>query len=325
MSVDRQRLPLAFSSQKDGNRRMADTVNWVLNNMNLGGAEGALVVYGIAVPGTGTIEADVNVTNFSGHPYAGSNTYITIENNHFPTFNHNSVAYLWQGPRPAEIGLGASRQSVASDYVVTGTADHTLLTKRDLANAHPMSAITGLEQDQQDQDDALAAHLADPDDPHSQYQKKGVGLFLGGTVNNFTLDTSDSKLVNYTLSAQWNWPDDGDINPAAGEFTIPEDGVYNFLANVLGNQGNDNKEEWIELKLDVQNGSSPGRTTVAYLDVPTDKTSVRQLISAWTRPAYAGEVYSLYMWASTGLGTFVMSACTFEAHKVTEADEVAET
>ena len=117
----------------------------------------------------------------------------------------------------------------------------------------------------------------DPLDPHPQYDRAHVGLLLGGTTNNFTLNTTDSKLVNYSLSAQYNWPDDNDINPVTGEITIPEDGIYQFTAHVLGDQGNDTKEEWIELRIDVVGGPDPGRSRIDILEVATDKTTGRCL------------------------------------------------
>ena len=138
------------------------------------------------------------------------------------------------------------------------------------------------------------------------------GCFLGGSVSSFTWNTTDSKLVNYTESSQWNWEDQSDIDPVAGEITVPESGYYKLTAVVLGNQGNTNKEEWGEIRLDIQGGSNPGRLTIAMVDIPTDKTSLRNMVSVATRYLEKDQVLSLYMWASTGLGTFNMDRCTFE-------------
>ena len=138
------------------------------------------------------------------------------------------------------------------------------------------------------------------------------GCFLGGSVSSFTWNTTDSKLINYTESSQWDWEDQNDIDPVAGEITVPESGYYKLTAVVLGNQGNTNKEEWGEIRLDIQGGSNPGRLTIAMVDIPTDKTSLRNMVSVATRYLEKDQVLSLYMWASTGLGTFNMDRCTFE-------------
>lgn len=332
----------------------------------IGGAE--VVTYGAVIPGTGNVWDDVNAYDFTGHPYA-SGSCLAILPNAIVTFGHNGISYLYEGPRDVCIGLGGDYATVQDDYAPLGTGDHSILINRDAADAHPMSAVTGLMADQTRQDEDLTAHKSaapahtmtqieglnadqarqdtnhsnhladlnnphqvrhdqlpdvdpDPTNPHPQYDRAHVGLLMGGTVNNFTLNTTDSKLVNYSLHAQYNWPDDDDVNPVAGEITIPEDGVYQFTAHILGDQGNDNKEEWIELKINVAGGPDPGRERIDILEVATDKTTGRCLQATWTRGAYVGEVYSLWMWASTGLGTFAVEAVTFEAIKQADIGEL---
>ena len=147
-------------------------------------------------------------------------------------------------------------------------------------------------------------------------------MLLGGTTNNFTLNSSDSKLVNYSQSAQWHWPDDNDIDPTNGEITIPEDGIYRHTVQILGDQGNDTKEEYIEFRLDVAGGPNPGRIRADILEVATDKTTGRSLKATFTRPRYANEVLSLWMWASAGLGTFNVEATTFEVVKIADISEL---
>ena len=437
------------------------------------GAE--VLTYGALIAGTGDVWTDVNATDFTGHPYA-IGTALEIKTNAIVTFGHNLISYLWQGPRGVTVGVGGTRVSVSDDYSPLGTADHSLLNNREIADAHPtaavtgldakqasqdsaisantglinthtartdnphstthtiltdrgdadahpMSAITGLVADQQRQDDALATAIdihalpaaaydfnniwwsqaqlevyffaqvqgsllsntpwapvpaaiynilvvkdvkssapqnihnsirinsngdwgvwdelylrsgldystllqagwtrfwseknhADQGDPHPQYELKRPGMILGGTTNSFTLNTSDSKLVNYSQSGEIYTS--GNVNATAGEITIPSNGVYRVLVNVLGLQGNDTKEEWIELKLDVAT-VDPERYTIGFVDVTTDKTSTRQVLSIATRPFVQNQVLSVYMWASSGLGTFTVVGSSFEVEKVIDS------
>ena len=296
---------------------------------------GEVLSYGATIPGTGNVWDDLNATDFTGHQYAGVDgcvaTALSIKTNSIVTFGHNAISYIWEGPRGVCVGVGGTYSAIAGDLVPLGTGDHAILTNRDIADAHPMAAITGLLADQTRQDSALAAHEGAPD-PHPQYlletdaeaiyQKKFPAMVLGGTTNSFTLNTTDSKLLNYSLSGQWNWPDDDDIDPLNGEISIPQDGIYRFTLQVLGDQGNDTKEEWIELKFDVTGGPNPGRTRADILEVATDKTTGRSLKSTFTRGAVVGETVSLWMWASAGLGTFSVEATTFEVIKIAEIGEL---
>ncbi len=325
---------------------------------------GEVETYGALVSGTGNVWDDVNANDFTGEEYAGvdgcASTALSIKTNSIVFFAHNGVSYIWLGPTGVCVGLGGTYTSVQGDYGPLGTGDHSILTNRDQADAHPQTAIEGrgsatdLQADQLEQDQNLSNHIGNSNnphntshtnlssgigtnthdqiddhignvvtDPHPQYRQKGPSMLLGGTVDSFTLNSTDSKLVNYSLSAQWDWPDDLDIDPVSGEITIPEDGIYTFTAHVLGDQGNDTKEEWIELKMDKAGGSSPGRQRIDILEVPTDKTSGRCVQATYTRPAYIDEVYSLWMWASAGLGTFSVEATTFEIRKIAEISELS--
>jgi len=99
--------------------------------------------------GDGTIEGDVNNTDWTGNPHA-SGTSLEILTNEVVTFNnYKGIAYRWVGPKPVLLGIGGNHVSVETDYVPTGTNDHTILINTELADQHPTVAITGL-------DDALA-------------------------------------------------------------------------------------------------------------------------------------------------------------------------
>ncbi len=288
-----------------------------------------------------------------------ASTALSIKDNAVVFFGHNGVSYIWLGPTSVCVGTGGTYTSTSGDYGPLGTGDHSALSNRDVADSHPQTAIGGrgstadLQADQLEQDQNLSNHIGNSNnphntahtnlssgigtnthdqiddhidnvvtDPHPQYQQKGVSMLLGGTTDNFTLNSSDSKLVNYSQSAQWHWPDDNDIDPTNGEITIPEDGIYRHTFQILGDQGNDTKEEWIELRLDISGGPTPGRTRADILDVTTDKTSGRSLKTTFSRPRYANEVVSLWMWASSGLGTFSVEATTFEIIKIADISEL---
>ena len=309
------------------------------------GAE--VLTYGALIAGTGDVWTDVNATDFTDHPYA-IGTALEIKANSVVTFGHNGVSYLWQGPRGVTVGVGGSHVSVADDYSPLGTADHSLLNKRDIADAHPTLSITGLDIKQTEQDSAIAANTTlinnhkatnnqdhqithddlvgiNPEpDPHPVYQKKLPGTAMFGDANNFTLNTTESKLVNYTNAGQWNWTDQDDVDPVNGEITIPQDGIYTITGALIGYQGNDNKEEWMEMRLHIV-GTNPsaGEFRVAEREIPTDKTDIRSLLFTATRRLYANDVASLWVWGSTGLGTFDVDGTTFEIVQIAEIGDLA--
>ena len=289
-----------------------------------------------------------------------ASTALSIKDNAIVFFGHNGVSYIWLGPTSVCVGTGGTYTSTSGDYGPLGTGDHSALSNRDVADSHPQTAIGGrggaadLQADQLAQDQNLSNHIGNSNnphntshtnlssgigtnthaqiddhidnvvtDPHPQYQLKQPAMLMGGTTNNFTLNTTDSKLVNYSVSAQWNWPDDNDIDPVNGDITIPEDGIYIFTAHIVGDQGNDTKEEWIELKMDRSGGPDPERFRIDIESVDTDKTSGRALQATFTRPAYTTETYSLYMWASAGLGTFNVENTTFEIKKIADISELS--
>ena len=305
---------------------------------------GGVVSYGASITadvGDGSAAGDLNATDFTGHPYSNATTPTSLDIliNSVVTFEHKSVAYLWNGPRNVTVGVGGTHTAVATDLTPIGTADHSLLSNRTIADQHPTSAITNLDNQQATQDaniqtnaNNLATHIADtsnphvvnhsqlpdvdPDtsNPHPQYQLILPGMVLGGSADSFTLNSTDSKLENYGLSGEYGGSS-GNVDATDGEITIPSTGLYAVTANVLGLQGNDTKEEWIELKLDVA-VVNPERATIGFLDVTTDKTSFRQVQSSAVRQISAGSVLSLYMWASSGLGTFTVGETNFSVARI---------
>ena len=308
--------------------------------------EPEVVSYGASITfnaGDGTPHGDLNATDFTGHQYAAG-TALTILSNAVVTFGHNAIGYIWTGPTGVTVGLGGSHTAVATDLTPIGTADHNILTNRNLADQHPTAAITNLDNDQAVQDsrlttleqhpprtdnphqvthDQLVGQSPEPD-PHPVYQKKLPGMAMFGDADNFTLNTTASKLVNYTQSGEWNWTDQDDIDPVNGEMTIPQDGVYSVVGAVIGYQGNDTKEEWMEMRLHVVGANpSAGEYRVAEREIPTDKTDIRSLLFTATRLLYANDVLSLWVWGSTGLGTFDVDGTTFEVIQIAEIGDLA--
>ncbi len=304
--------------------------------------------------GDGTVAGDVNATDFTSQV---GTTFLPVAVSDYLLVEHKNVAYIYIGPRPVNLGVGGDYVSVADDYVPTGTNDHALLVNRNAADAHPMSAITGLLADQTRQDDALVAHeaaanphptyrdhslqtnrniadqhpmsaitgldadqvrqddnlqahLDDPGDPHPQYRQKQAFAAFWGAPGNMTIGTGAATVANWPNAAAGNaiW----DLNPVAGTMVIPEDGLYELTAWVIGNQGNDTKEESLRLLLDVDGTND----FIDVFDIATDKTSDRSLSASFVRRYTAGQTVSLLMNATTGLGTFAFRNGTFELEKI---------
>ena len=316
-------------------------MEWLVRNFRKlsiwsGTIETEIISYGALITddaGDGTVQGDLNATDFTGHPYANAITPTSLDllQSAQITFGHKNIAYHWIGPRGVTVGIGGSYTALAADLIGIGTSDHAILVNRDAADQHPMSAITGLLTDQTRQDNNLSAHEGNTSnphqvthdqlvginpepDPHPQYAKIQPGMVLGGSTDSFTLNTTDSKLVNYSLSGEYGGSS-GNIDALNGEITIPSNGLYTMTANIIGSQGNSTKEEWIELKYDI---AGVERNTFGVLDVTTDKTSLRQIKTAATRTFTAGQVISLWLWASAGLGTFTVTATSFEVHRLQE-------
>ena len=126
---------------------------------------------------------------------------------------------------------------------------------------------------------------------------------LAGDANSFGLGGSITTITGYAASwASETYIDGGgSVTPANGIIVAPVTGAYNVVCNIIGQQGNDNKEEamflWVRSNLQ-------GDFRVGALEVATDKTDWRQMSASITLLLTAGEQISLGMSATTGLGTF---------------------
>lgn len=145
----------------------------------------------------------------------------------------------------------------------------------------------------------------------SRAQKKQPYFILYGSADNFTFDTSASKLVNYTEEGIANAGSLSTVDASAGEITIPSTGAWKVTTLLIGQQGSVTKEESMTLQIDVD----AAKSDIWVFDVATDKTTTRSFGSSFTRIFTAGEVVSLYCVASANMGTFTVDEVTFEIEK----------
>lgn len=146
------------------------------------------------------------------------------------------------------------------------------------------------------------------------------GLLLSGTANQIVAPhSSDKKVENYSIGAQWEWIDQSDVNKSAGELTVPLNGIYRCTGALMLQQTGTNKEEDLYLKWDIQGGSNPGVIYVDSILVASDKGDRwRQLSAVFTQEFESGQVLSLYVGASGNLNNFDVMTSTFEIRYITE-------
>lgn len=265
--------------------------------------------------GSGDVASDVNATDFTGQsPIVGQAADIGV--NAIANFIHKGVSYQYVGPKPVTVGVGGSYVTVLADYAAQGTSDHALLTNRTAADQHSIAAITGLVAEQAAQDAATAqvqTNLTNHEnaaDPHPQYAQRLPQMYLYGVCDNFTFNATPSKLVNFTEGGELNTT--GAIDQAAGEITVPITGVYRLIVLLVGDQGNDTKEESMQLQVDID----AARSTLSVFDVATDKTDDRSFSASGTRSLSVGQVVSLWCVATAGMGTFSVQNVSFELIQV---------
>lgn len=299
---------------------------------------GALLLGLYNAPGD-TVDAGIG----SGSPLAAANTYNTGE------YYVLSVGGTFSTPLPELNGLtGATNDRIYADaaankwLLVTSTGDFLSRLTNDTAagiitfsqpakGAAPAAAsdeyIRKQESDSRDDttDSNLATHIADadvhypdvPNDDISYVRRNKIWhtntneAFLWGPPSSFTLNTSVNILQN--------WPDNADVgsmdltvDPIAGTITLPVTGLYRITQQMVGNQGNDNKEESMWSLLRVVGGAGAGDYRTDVFAISDDKTSYRALGASFVRPFDAGAVLSFGMQATTGLGTFTFETASFE-------------
>ena len=138
---------------------------------------------------------------------------------------------------------------------------------------------------------------------------------LGGGANAFTLGTGISTITGYTLSEQtWQF-DPTPVNPSTGVITVPSAGFYKITVGIVGEQGNDAKEEQMFLWIRLPTGD----LRVDAIEVATDKTDWRAMDASRVVSLNAGDTVSMGMSATAGMGTFTMDNCTLFVELYTDA------
>ena len=97
--------------------------------------------------GDGSIEGDVNATDFTGHDFADPTitTALLIEANHIVSFKYGANLYRWVGSKDITVGVGGAYTTLPADFSSLGTSDHRELTNLDDADQHAIAAVTGLQ------------------------------------------------------------------------------------------------------------------------------------------------------------------------------------
>lgn len=97
--------------------------------------------------GDGTVEGDVNATDFTGQgePPA-TNTFKIISREDVVGIIHKVVLYQYVGPQNVSIGIGGDRTTVEADYIAIGTADHALLLNLTVGDPHPQYTLAASAQ-----------------------------------------------------------------------------------------------------------------------------------------------------------------------------------
>ena len=226
--------------------------------------------------------------------------------------------------------LVTATQDFLSSVVDDTAAGIITFTQPPVGSAAATAATELIRKGESDSGDAtvqgnLDTHIADTDVHWSDVPNDDIAYVrrnkawaenlniarLGGTPDNFTLNTTAKKLENWSGSAD-SGVMSGSTDAIDGEITIPSTGVYRINHLVVGTQGNDTKEESMWSFLRITGGPNAGDYPLSVFDVATDKTDSRSLSGSFVRSLSSGEVLSLYMEASAGLGTFTFATTTFE-------------
>lgn len=192
------------------------------------GITAAPEVRSIEVPGTGTIEDDVNALNPAE----------SIAIDEIIIFYHDMKAYIWVGPQPTSVGVGGDYVTVNSDFIFYTATDHTLLDGRLEIKQHPIGSITDLQNNLNNK--SAITHEHDDD-----YQPRAaVTGWIQETDTTRTLVLTDvGKIINCT-------------NIAGCEITIPPN-VFSMNDVIHIRQDTDVQIELIEgLGVLIEHGGS---------------------------------------------------------------------
>jgi len=147
------------------------------------GITAAPEVRSIEVPGTGTIEDDVNLLDPAE----------ALASDEIIIFYHDDKAYIWVGPQPTSVGVGGDHVAIDANFIFYTATDHTLLDGRLEEKQHPIAAITNLQIELNDKSDI--AHEHDDD-----YQPRAAltGLVEETDTTRTLVLTDAGKIINCT-------------------------------------------------------------------------------------------------------------------------------
>jgi len=181
--------------------------------------------------GVGTVEADLNATDFTGQGTPASpNTYMSILASDVVNITHKAVLYGYTGPKKVTVGVGGSYVTTAADFIAQGTADHNLLVNLGAADQHPIASITGLPAQQAAQDQTFTDHItpATVPDPHDQYARESE-ILANFTASGYGGIGASAATGIANLTGAWATLTVFDT----AEITVPRNVVQNTIAGAL--------------------------------------------------------------------------------------------
>ncbi len=149
-------------------------------------------------------------------------------------------------------------------------------------------------------------------DPHTQYQFKQPTVSIYGSFDNFTLNTTDSRVDDYTSIIGTSGGDASNGDVSTGIIDITSTGTYEVEAFTQGTQSSGLNNETVELLLDID----ATRTTIDSVDISNSSNSEVSLKSSFTIDLTSGSSLSLYMTASDDLGNFTPRYATFKVKQI---------
>lgn len=95
--------------------------------------------------GNQPIELDINVMDWTGEPYSDGRSLHILQFYIVYFANDTNKIYKWVGPKNVKVGLDGDYLATGDDLQLLGLNSHDGLVNRDLPDAHPISAVTGLQ------------------------------------------------------------------------------------------------------------------------------------------------------------------------------------
>jgi hypothetical protein len=142
-------------------------------------------------------------------------------------------------------------------------------------------------------------------------------MYLGGDATDIPVNTTPSVISGYTLDGflgKVPTPPD----PATGEITVPERGLYKITAYAYFFQPVNTKDDTIQLIFDINDGAL--QAVVGTFDITSNKTTERSIAGSATRILDAGDVVKLLLLATDDLGTVEVQTCALEVTLVPDVD-----